>query len=192
MKAWITAAAAALLAAQASAQDFSAGSEAKKWNVFGVEKARFVATAVDAVCVLTGDCPEDCGDGKRQMVLVREADGRMVLAAKNAQPVFSGAAADLAPYCNQRIEVDGLLVGDPEITPGLGAKLYQVQTIRRIGSDAAQPAKRFTKVWAEHFPEAEGDGPWFRRDPRIQAEIAEDGYLGLGPEVDRQFIEESY
>ena len=31
-------------------------------------------------------------------------------------------------------------------------------------------------------------GPWFRKDPRVKAEIAKDGYLGLGLETDKEFV----
>lgn len=174
--------------AAAPAQDFSQGSEAKSWNLFGEEKARFEARVVDAVCALSGDCPEDCGAGLRQMALIRSADGVMMLVNKNGQPAFSGATVDLAPYCGETVEVDGLMVGDPAITPGLGAKLYQVQRIRLAGAAEWADANRFTADWAEKHPEAAGEGPWFRRDPQILEEIGRTGYLGLGPEVDAAFI----
>lgn len=178
------------LAAPASAQDFAATSEAKEWGLFGERKARFAATVTDAACVLTGDCPEDCGAGLRQMALIREADGAMVLALKNGQPVFSGAPFDLAPFCKQRVEVDGVLIGDPGITPAAaGAPLYMVQRIRTLDGEW-QPADRFTRAWREQFPDA-GEGPWFRNDPRIDALIEADGYFGLGPEVDAAFIGEN-
>lgn len=177
-------------AAPAAAQDFAATSEAKAWGLFGERKARFAATVTDAACVLTGDCPDDCGGGLRQMALIREADGVMVLALKNGQPVFSGAPFDLAPFCKQRVEVDGVLIGDPQITPAAAsAPLYMVQRIRPLDGDW-QPADRFTRAWRERYPDA-GEGPWFRNDPRIDALIEADGYLGLGPEADAAFVEES-
>ena len=141
-------------------QDFSAGSEAKPWNLFGEEKARFEGRVVDALCALTGDCPVDCGAGARQMGILRAADGAFVLAAKNGQPVFTGATFDLAAFCGQEVEVDGLLVGDAGITPDLGAKLYQVQTIRVLGEDTVHKANLWTEDWEGRFPEAGGEGPW--------------------------------
>ena len=186
-------AAALLAAAPAPAQeDFSEGSEAKSWNLFGEEKARFEGRVVDALCAVAGDCPADCGGGTRQMGIVRAADGKFVLAAKNAQPIFTGANEDLAAFCGQEVEVDGLLVGDPGITPALGAKLYQVQTIRVLGEDEVHQANRWTEDWEKRFPDASGEGPWFRRDPRIEAEIADHGRLGLGPEADETFAEENF
>lgn len=176
---------AALLALPAAAQDFSAGSEAAEWGLQGERKARFAARVVDILCLLAGDCPPDCGAGTRQLGLLRSADGVLVLPLKNAQPLFSGAVADLAPFCGQMVEVDGLLVGDPALTP---APVYQVQRIRPA-KGAWAPANRFTADWAARNPEAAAlPGPWFRKDPRILAEIARGGYLGLGPEADRAFI----
>lgn len=171
---------------------FSQGSEAKSWNLFGEEKARFEGRVVDAVCVITGDCPEDCGGGTRQMGILRAADGKFVLGAKNGQPLFTGANVDLAAFCGKDVEVDGLLVGDQGITPGLGAKVYQVQTIRVLGADEVHPANLWTQKWEERFPQAGVDGSWFQRDPRIEAEIEAHGHLGLGAEADKKFAEENF
>jgi len=189
----VTAMLGALLALPAAAQDFSEGSEATSWNLFGEQKARFMATVTDAVCAITGDCPEDCGAGLRQMVLIRDADAVMLLVSKNGQPVFSGAAVDLAPYCGQMVEVDGLMVGDANITPGLGTgQIYQVQRVRVAGEENWAKTNRFTADWAEKNPDATGEGPWFRRDPRINALIEKEGYLGLGLEADAKYIEENF
>ena len=171
---------------------FSEGSEAKSWNLFGEEKARFEGRVVDALCVLTGDCPEDCGAGARQMGIVRSADDKFVFASKNGQPLFTGANVDLAAFCGKEVEIDGLLVGDESITPGLEAKIYQVQTILVLGEDELHKANLWTKKWEERFPNAEGEGPWFRRDPRIEQEIGKHGRLGLGPEADQAFAEENF
>lgn len=177
-------AAAALAASPTLAQDFSAGSTAKGWDLEGEAKALFQGRVTDVMCELTGDCPEDCGGGKRQMGLVRSADGALILAFKNSQAAFSGAAVDLALYCHQTVEVDGLLINNPEN----GAhNVFMVQKVRPEGGEWAK-ANTFTKVWAKEYPEAKGKGPWFRRDPRIKADIAENGYLGLGAEVDAAFI----
>ncbi|MEM9146951.1 MAG: hypothetical protein AAGC57_12190 [Pseudomonadota bacterium] len=176
----------------AIAQDYAANSEAKSWGLLGEESARFVATVTDAVCALTGDCPAGCGDGLRQMVVIRADDGVMFLVNKNIQAAFSGATVDLAPYCHQLVEVDGLMIGDPDVTPGLKAKLYQVQLIRPVSESEMSKANRFTKDWSSKNPDVGGKGPWFRRDPRILAEIEANGYLGLGAEADAAFIEENF
>jgi hypothetical protein len=179
-------------AAPALAQEFSQGSEAKNWNLFGEEKARFEARVTDAVCALTGDCPADCGAGLRQMVLIREADGVMVLANKNGQPAFSGATVDLAPYCGKTVEVDGLSIGDSSITPGLNRKLYMVQKLRVKGETEWSKADLFTKDWSAKNPDSAGKGGWFTSDPRINAEIEANGRLGIGAEADAQYIKENF
>jgi hypothetical protein len=169
-----------------AAQDFSAGSAAASWNLNGEELAKFEARVVDVLCELSGDCPDDCGGGARQIGLVRTADDVLILPQKNVQPVFSGAVADLLPYCGQTVEVDGLMVGEPEVT---ATKFYQVQTVRPMG--AAEPVKtdRFTAAWAEAHPDADAiEGPWFRNDPSINAQIEAEGYLGLGKDADAAFI----
>lgn len=175
------------LAGPALGQDFSAESQAKEWGLYGESKARFAATVVDPLCELTGDCPENCGDGRRQLALIRAADGVMVLPLKNTQPAFTGAALELLPYCGQAVEVDGLLITDEEI----GARnVYQLQFIRAAGAEDWVKADRWTKEWAEANPDAAGEGPWFRRDPRVLAEIAKEGWLGLGQEIDKAFLDE--
>jgi hypothetical protein len=52
--------------------------------------------------------------------------------------------------------------------------------IRLVGEDDWVGAIRWTKDWAENNPRADSKGPWFRRDPRVLAEIAAEGYFGLG------------
>lgn len=185
----LAALAAAVLAQPLAAQEgpFSAGSEAEEWSLVGEEKARFPARVVDILCELTGDCPAGCGAGARQLGLVREADAALVVVSKNGQPLFNGAVDDLLPYCGEAVEVDGLLIGDDPANP---AKIYQIQRIRRAGEAEWSKADRWTQAWAGRNPEAAAlPGPWFRKDPRVQALIARDGHLGLGLETDAAFIE---
>lgn len=173
--------------------DFSAGSQAKSWGLLGEELARFEGRVTDVLCQLTGDCPADCGAGKRQMGILRAADGRFLLATKNTQPAFTGATVDLAPYCGKDVEIDGLLVGDSEVTPSLaGAKLLQIQTIRVLGEDTVHKTNLWTKDWAARHPDVGGDGPWFRRDPGVNAQIEAHGRLGLGAEADEKYIEDNF
>ena len=190
----IVVAVALLAASPALAEgDFAAGSEAKSWGLAGEANAIFEATVIDALCYMTGDCLEDCGAGKRQMGVLRLDDDRFLLANKNGQPVFTGATVDLAPYCGQTVEVDGLLVGDPEITPGItGAKLFQVQTVRVIDTDAVQKTNLWTQDWAKRNTAVGGDGPWYERDPNVAAEIEANGRLGLGAGADLKYIEENF
>lgn len=168
---------------------FSAGSQASPWGLQGEETARFDGRVVDVLCVLTGDCPADCGAGRRQMGVLRAADGALVLAMKNIQPIFTGATVDLAPYCGRDVTVDGLLVGDASVTPGLGAKLLQVQTVTLDGATAK--TERWEADWQARHPDVPGEGPWFRRDPAVAAEIARDGQFGLGAAADAAWAAEN-
>ncbi|SLN51513.1 hypothetical protein ROJ8625_02571 [Roseivivax jejudonensis] len=167
-----------------AAQDFSDGSEASEWGLFGEQKARFEAAVVDPLCLLAGACDQECAPG-RQLALERQADGVLVMPLKNRETVFSGAVADLAPYCGETVEVDGLLIENPEIG---ATNVYQVQRIRRLSEEEWTETNRFTEVWARENPSVAGEGPWFRRDPRVTAEIEEEGWLGLGPEAEDAFV----
>lgn len=176
------------LAAPASADETC---EAKSWGLSGEKKACFTATVVDMLCEITGDCPDNCGDGTRQLGLVRTDDDVLVYPQKNIQAAFNGAVADLQPFCDKTVDVRGWYVGDEETLKGSPQRLYQVQWIRETGGEWSM-ANRWTKDWAEKNPNAAGEGPWFRRDPRIKAEIEKNGYLGLGPEEDIVFIKDWY
>lgn len=172
----------------AYAQDFSVGSEAASWNLYAEQPARFEAKVVDILCEITADCPADCGAGKRQLGLLRAADNALVYPNKNGQPVFSGAASDLLPYCGKMVEVDGLMLTDPDIG---AANIYQLQKIRAVGAADWVKANKWTKDWQAANPDNKGKDPWFRRDPRVNARIAASGYLGLGLDVDAAFIAEA-
>jgi hypothetical protein len=175
------------LTGQAVAQDLSAGSEAKSWNLYAEAPARFEATVVDVLCEIAGDCPDNCGAGARQLALLRSTDNVLVYPMKNAQPIFSGAVQELLPFCGKAVEVDGLLITDPEI----GAQnVYLVQKIREVGAPEWVAANQWSKDWAAAHPQAAGEGPWYNRDPRVLAEIATDGYFGLGLEKDAEILKE--
>ncbi|SEK70649.1 hypothetical protein SAMN05443999_102102 [Roseovarius azorensis] len=177
------------MALPAMAQDFSEGSEAKPWNLYAEQPARFEARVVDILCELTGDCPADCGGGVRQLGLLRGVDDVLVYPNKNAQAAFTGAVVELLPFCGRQVEVDGLLIEDPD----LGAvNIYLVQKVRAVGDAEWTAANRWTKEWAKTNPEADGKGPWFRRDPRVNAEIAAHGYTGIGVEEEKPFLKELF
>ncbi|QXT40905.1 hypothetical protein [Gymnodinialimonas ceratoperidinii] len=162
-----------------SAQEgpFSAGSEARSWNLAWEEPARFEATVVDLLCEVAGDCGNACTDG-RQVGLLRSLDGVLTYPNKNNQGIFTGAAVDLAPFCGELVEVDGLLIEDEYVG---ATNVYLVQMIRRVGEDDWTTADGWTDAWAEAFPEAAAqEGRWYRNDPRILALIEADGYLGTG------------
>lgn len=180
----------ALLASPAMAADFSEGSTAKSWNLYAEAPAFFEATVVDITCEITGDCTDNCGGGSRQIGLLRAADGVLVFPNKNAQSGFQGAAVDLLPFCGKTVEVDGLLIEDEDIQ---GAEnIYQVQKIRETGAQEWTKANTWTKAWEAKHPEAAGKGPWFRRDPRVNAHIAQTGHFGLGLEKDAELIKELF
>lgn len=183
----LAALAAAVLAGPSPAQDFTAGSEAKPWGPYAEAPARFVATVTDALCAVAGDCPADCGAGRRQMALLRKADGALIYPLKNAQPVFSGAANELLPFCGQPVEVDGLMISDHDLG---AANVYLVQRIRAEGAADWITANRWTRDWQAANPDATGKQPWFRRDPRIRAAIAATGYFGLGSEKDAAILKD--
>ena len=177
-----------LIASPLAAEDFSANSEAKTWNLYAEVPARFEAKVVDMLCEVTGECSDGCGDGTRQLGLLRVADNKLILPMKNSQPAFTGAASELAPFCNQTIEVDGLMITDEDFPVD---NIYLVQRIKADGADWIK-ANTWTKKWAARHPEAKGKGPWFRRDPRVKEIIAAEGYLGLGLEADETYAEENF
>jgi len=157
-------------------------SKAKSWNLAGEQKTVLSGKVVDILCELTGDCPANCGDGSRQLGIL-EANNRLTLAAKNGQANFAGAVADLLPYCGKQVDVDGLMLGET-------TRLYQVQFIRESGQTDWAKANTFSKAWAAKFPDdAKKKGPWFRKDSRVTALIERDGWLGLGHQADKEFLE---
>jgi hypothetical protein len=178
----------ALIASPLAAQDFSEGSQAKSWNLYAEVPATFEATVVDLLCTLTGNCPDNCGDGSRQLGLLRSVDNVMILPLKKNQAAFTGAAPDLAAYCGQTIRVDGLMIEDEDLN---AKNFYMVQKIKAAGGEWVK-ASQATKIWAKQFPEAKGKGAWYRRDPRIKEIIGREGYLGLGLEADAVFIEGNF
>ncbi|MEE9376008.1 MAG: hypothetical protein V3V04_06705 [Rhizobiaceae bacterium] len=176
------------LTTAATAADFSKGSKAKSWNLAGEEKATFSGQVVDVLCALTNDCPKNCGDGNRNLGIVRSIDNKLVFVLKNRQAAFNGATEDLLPYCNKQVDVDGLLIGEDEVVK---TKFYMVQFIRLSGEEKWNKANLWTKRWAQKNPDAKGKGAWFRRDPRVKKQLAKSGHFGLGLEFDKKYLEEN-
>ena len=170
-----------------AAEQFAKGSKAKKWGLVGEEKALFSGKVVDVLCELAGDCPADCGNGDRNLAIVRAKDNKLVPVLKNRQPAFNGATDDLLPYCNKDVDVDGVLIGEDE---GIKAKVFMIQFIRVKGEEKWAKTNLWTKKWAKRHPEAKGKGPWFRRDPRVKKQIADTGFFGLGHDVDKKWREQ--
>lgn len=165
---------AALIGLGAALAGGEAARAANSWGLPGEEAARFDAEVVDVMCVLTGDCPEDCGGGKRVMGLLRES-GELVLAVKNAGP-FTGTAHDLVPFCHQTVTADGLF------TINYGVKTFALQFVKPVGEGDWRGANGFIKNWAAERGLDVKDKKakqWFRNDEAVNAIIAEQGKLGL-------------
>ena len=143
---------------------------AKEWGIEGEEVAQFEAKAVDVLCELTGSCPANCGDGKRQMGLLTD-EGKLRLALKS-NTSFAGAVLDLVAWCGKRVEVDGLLIKAEPMT------FYMVQRLRAPGAKKWTNARAFSKAWAKANKQKNAN-KWFRKDPMIKAVIEEFGPVGI-------------
>ncbi len=168
-----TLAALAVVALGAGLSEANTAQAANSWGLPGEETARFDAKVVDVMCVLTGDCPTDCGAGKRVMGLLRDS-GELVLAIKNAGP-FTGTARDLVPFCGQTVTADGLF------TINYGVKTFALQFVKPKDADW-RGANGFIKEWAKERaldPKDDKVKQWFRNDEQVKALIDEQGKLGL-------------
>ncbi len=163
-----------LLSAAAMVLASGAARAAEEWGIEHEQKARFEAKVVDVLCELSGDCPADCGGGKRQLGLLRD-DGKLILAVKNQDP-FAGASNDLLPFCGKRLIVDGLMINDP-LMP-----LFQIQFRRPVPDGKWRRANQFRRDWAKQRG-LEGDsdkaGEWYNHDKRVREIIAKDGVFGI-------------
>ncbi len=166
---------------------FSAGlgpvRAADEWGLPEEEVARFEAKVVDILCELTGDCATDCGAGKRQLGLVTD-EGRLVLPIKNFTP-FSGAVAELIDFCGKRVMADGLF------STNRGHTIFALQFVKEAPDGKWRRANRFLPKWTEANGFTAGGKEakqWFRHDPKVKAEIAADGVLGLGAKVDQDYF----
>jgi len=130
----------------------------------------------DMLWEVAGGCDNSWSDG-RKLGLLRAADGVLVYPNKNSQPIFTGAAVDLLPYCGMEVEVDGLLIEDPEIG---ATNIYLVQMIRALDEPEFVATNAWVDTWEAANPEAAGPGRWYRRHPGILAILADRGYLGNG------------
>lgn len=151
----------------------AAAHAASSWGLPGEETAQFDATVKDVLCVLGGDCPEDCGAGKRVLGLLKD-DGELVLPVKNAGP-FTGAVNDLIPYCGQKVTVDGLF------TINYGVKTFALQRIQQPDGKW-QRANGFVRDWVKERGLGLKDKKvraWMRNDEAIVEQIERQGVLGL-------------
>ena len=143
---------------------------AEEWGIEGEEKARFEAKVVDVLCELTGDCPKNCGEGKRQLGLLKD-DGKLILVVKNVD-IFAGAVNDLKSFCGKKIIADGLLIKNPKIP------LFALQFKKLAPDGKWSRANQFGKDWSKGNGGRKA-GQWFRNDPRIKKAIAEKGVFGI-------------
>ncbi len=145
-------------------------SAAEEWGIEGETEARFEAKVVDIACELTGNCPADCGGGKRQLGLLKD-DGTLVLAVKNFD-TFAGAAVDLKGFCNKRITADGLMIKTPHMP------VFALQFKRLAPDGKWSRANWFTRDWSKANA-GKDRGQWFRHDPSIVQEIKTNGVFGI-------------
>ncbi len=151
---------------------------AQEWGLIGEKIVRFDAKVVDLLCELTGDCPDNCGAGSRQLGLI-DGSGRLIPVFKNVVP-FAGAAAELIDFCGKTVTADGLFSTNREIT------IFSLQFVREAPDGKWRKANRFLPKWAETngvAADSKAAKAWFRNDPRVKALIAAQGKLGLGPGV---------
>ncbi len=157
---------------------------AEEWGLPEEEVVRFQAKVVDIACELTGNCPANCGDGKRQLGLI-DAKGKLILAIKNAAP-FSGTADELIDFCGKQVIADGLF------TTNNGYKVFALQFVREAPKGKWRRANRFLPKWAKrhHLPaDSKKSRRWFANDFQVKKLIQEQGVLGLGLEADRKYFE---
>jgi hypothetical protein len=148
---------------------------AESWGLPEEEETRFEAKVVDTLCELTGDCPDKCGGGTRQLSLLTDA-GELILPIKNVV-AFAGTTVELAEFCGKRVTADGLF------STNRGVKMFALQFVREAPDGKWRRANRFINRWAEANgvdPKSETSQQWFRNDPIVKTIIERDGKLGTG------------
>ena len=119
------------------------------------------------LCEVAGECIDNCDDGNRQLGLLRSIDGVLVYPNKNSQVAFTGAAAELLPYCVQGVEVVGLELYDEDLC---AVNIYLVQksdlSVRMIGSQSIVRPKTGRKAIQEQIAKVQGfvaiHGSWLK------------------------------
>lgn len=156
---------------------------AEEWGLPEEEIVRFEAKVVDIACELTGDCPANCGGGKRQLGLIN-AQGQLILPIKNATP-FSGTSDELIDFCGKQVIADGLF------STNNGYKVFALQFVREAPNGKWRRANRFIPKWAKRH-DLPANSPktrrWFDNDADVKRLIKEQGVLGLGQEADKKYF----
>lgn len=165
----------AVLTLALSAATTSGAFAAESWGLPEEEKTRFEGKVVDATCELTGDCPDQCGGGKRQLGILTEG-GELILPLKNVVP-FAGTTVELLEFCGEQVVADGLFATNR------GVRVFALQFVRKAPDGDWRRANRFTSQWAESNgvdPKSPTAQQWFRNDPAVTRVIERDGKLGTG------------
>lgn len=123
---------------------------------------------VDILCELTGNCPKNCGEGKRVLGL-KTADNTIYLISKGT-PIFANANESVLPFCAKDIDVDGLMIKNPKMP------LLYIQKFRAKGAGEFKDADGFDAAWKAANGEAD---EWFRKDPLVVEQVSKNGPLGI-------------
>ena len=172
----------ALMAVSATAIAAKANA-AEEWGLPDEKIARFEAKVVDVLCELSGDCPKACGGGKRQLGLI-DGKGKLILPLKNSV-IFAGAADELIDFCGKQVIADGLFATNR------GYTVFALQFVKEAPNGKWRRANRFLPKWAKKngLPaNSKKANRWFDHDPKVKASISKDGKLGLGLEVDKEYL----
>ena len=143
---------------------------ANEWGIEYEEARELYGKVVDLACELSGSCPANCGDGRRQLGLLLK-DGTLVPVIKGGTN-FAGGTDDLIGQCGKSVHVDGLFINNPRMS------FYFVQRIRSDKTGEWSKAKQWGKNWKAANP-GKKLGRWFREDPRVAKIVAEGGKLGI-------------
>ncbi|MCZ4279370.1 hypothetical protein O4H49_01190 [Kiloniella laminariae] len=143
---------------------------ANEWGIEHEQATELTGRVVDLACELSGNCPDSCGAGKRQLGLLLP-DGKLYPVVKGGTN-FAGGTEDLIAHCGKSVQVDGLLIQDPLMT------LYFVQRVRSEKTGEWEKASKWGQKWLAANP-GKDLGKWFRSDERIHKIVEEGGKLGI-------------
>ena len=143
---------------------------ASEWGIEGEAKTRAEVKVVDLLCEVTGQCAENCGDGRRQLGLLFD-DGRLVPVLKNFD-IFAGGTDDLLKYCGQKITADGLMITNEKMN------MFAIQFTKPGGDGKWGRSNQWGKNWSARNGGKKAN-QWFRTDKLVLDLIAEEGVFGI-------------